>query len=218
MKIFCISLFPEYFESPFTASIIKRAQTKQLVSLHTIALREFATDIHKTTDDRPFGGGPGMVMKVEPIDRALTSIRQQLEPHETVQVVLTAAKGVAYTQSTARELATYDAVIIICGHYEGVDERVKEHLVDREVRVGDFVMTGGEPAAAAIVDSIVRLIPGVLGNEESTIGESHDEPGVMAYPQYTRPQTYNGWEVPTALLSGNHEEIETWRKQKRVTE
>ncbi len=216
MKIYVLTLFPEYFESPFATSILKRAQNKGAAQLHVIALRDFATDVHKTTDDRPFGGGPGMVMKVEPIDRALQHVKLQIKTDEKLLVLLTSAKGNPYTQAMARDLVTYDAVIIICGHYEGVDERVALSLVDREVRVGDFVMTGGEPAAAAIVDSLVRLLPGVLGNEYSTVGESHDEPGMLGYPQYTRPQEFKGMTVPEVLLSGDHSSIEKWREAQRT--
>ena len=211
MKITILTLFPDYFQSILQSSILKRAADKQLVEYSVINIRDFATDKYKSTDDRPFGGGAGMVMMVEPIDRALRS----LPANEERRVLLTSAKGVQFTQEKARKLALLNDVVIICGHYEGVDERVAEHLTDEEIRIGDYVLTGGEPAAAVLIDSIVRLVPGVLGNEESTVGESHDQPGLFGYPQYTRPAVYKNWQVPDILLSGNHAQIEQWREGKR---
>ena len=214
MQIVILTLFPEYFTSVLSESILKRAQAKELVRIKVINIRDFATDKHQVTDDRPFGGGPGMVMKVEPIDLAL----QSLEPVEHQRVVLTSAKGALYTQQTATQYAQLDRLVIICGHYEGVDERVVEHLIDEEIRIGDYVLTGGEPAAAVMVDSVARLVPGVLGNEASNQGESHSEPGVLGYPQYTRPEEYRGWKVPEVLLGGDHKKITEWREQQRKRE
>lgn len=196
--------------------MLKRAQTAGAVEYSVVNIRDYATDKHHVTDDRPFGGGPGMVMMVEPIDRALAQWRTRFPSDKCkTHVVLTSAKGRMFTQEVAREYAKLDALAIICGHYEGVDERVAEHLVDEEVRVGDYVLTGGEPAALVMADAVTRLLPGVLGNETSNQGESHDVPGQLGFPQYTRPAEYKGWQVPEILLGGNHSEIEKWRVGKK---
>lgn len=208
MTIHLLTIFPEFFSSPLGESILKRAQASGAVEFNVVNIREFATDKHKTTDDRPYGGGPGMVMKVEPIARALGSLQKKGKSH----TVLTSAKGNLFTQQKAREYAELDDLIIICGHYEGVDERVAEHLVDEELRIGDYVLTGGEPAAVVIADAVTRLLPGVLGNEESNQDESHSVPGQMGHPTYTRPEEFNGWKVPEVLLKGHHKDIEDWRK------
>lgn len=213
MQFQVLTLFPDFFESPLSSSILKRAQAKDLTKVNVVDIRQFATDKHQTTDDRPFGGGPGMVMKVEPIDLALQAHPPQ--PGAKNLTILTSAKGLLFTQETARRYATYDSLTIICGHYEGVDERVAEHLIDEEVRIGDYVLTGGEPAALVIMDAVSRLVPGVLGNEASNQGESHDQPGQLGYPQYTRPEVYRGWSVPATLLGGHHAEIEKWRQDQR---
>lgn len=214
MQITIVTLFPDFFTSPLQSSILKRAQVQAEVQFKVINIRDFATDKHQVTDDRPFGGGPGMVMKIEPIDRALSSLT--LAPAK--RVVLTSAQGLPFTQQKAREYAQLEDLVIICGHYEGVDERVAEHLVDEEVRIGDYVLTGGEPAALVIADAVTRLVPGSLGNELSNQGESHDLPGQLGYPQYTRPEVYKEWAVPEILLSGNHTQIESWRQAHRKTD
>lgn len=217
MHIILLSLFPEYFDSVVQTSILKRALAQQLIKIDAVNIRDFATDKHRVTDDRPYGGGPGMVLKVEPVDRALAYCRAELvAPSETPLVVLTSAKGEPFSQRLAQDWSKQACVIIICGHYEGVDERIAEHLVDVEVRIGDFVMTGGEPAAAVMLDAVSRLVPGVLGNEASLVGESHSEPGLLGFPQYTRPEVYRNWSVPAELLSGNHAAIEAWRKKQRT--
>lgn len=222
MKITILTLFPDFFVSPLTSSMLKRAQISEVVDFSIINIRNFATDKHQTTDDRPFGGGAGMVLKVEPIFRALDSLNLlekegdragRRKRDDGKLVVLTSAKGQVFTQQSAHDYATkYSEVIIICGHYEGVDERVADHLIDAEVRIGDYVLTGGEPAALVLTDAITRLVPGVLGNESSLEGESHTILGVLAHPQYTRPEQFNNWEVPEVLLSGNHAAIEEWRR------
>lgn len=216
MKITILTLFPSFFDSPFSESILKRAQEQSLVDFEVVQIRDFATDKHQVTDDRPYGGGPGMVMKVEPIAAALAAHSPATANHKTI---LTSAKGRLFTQQVAREYAALDSLTIICGHYEGVDERVAEHLIDEEVRIGDYVLTGGEPATLVLADAVTRLIPGVLGNELSNQNESHAEPGLLGFPQYTRPEIFNGWPVPKVLLQGNHADIERWReKQRQKTE
>jgi tRNA (guanine37-N1)-methyltransferase len=214
MKIILLTLFPEYFVTPFATSMLKRAQAAGVVTFEVVNIREFASDKHRVTDDRPFGGGAGMVMLVEPIDRALQAV-QPLWPHPAHKRVLMSAKGSPFVQATARAFSQLEELVIICGHYEGVDERVAEHLIDVEIRWGDAVLTGGEPAAAAIVDSVTRLLPGVLGNSLSLEKESHDEPGFLAAPQYSRPREYNGWSVPPVLLEGNHKEIQLWKAEQQ---
>jgi tRNA (guanine37-N1)-methyltransferase len=207
MIINILTLFPEYFSSSLSTSILKRAQEAQLVTYNKIDIRQFATDSYRTADDHPYGGGAGMVLKVEPIDLALQSLGENKG-----RVILTSAKGALFTQANAVRLAQCEAITIIAGHYEGVDERVAQHLADEELRIGDYVLTGGEPAAVVITDAIVRLLPGVLGNVESLLDESHGQPGYLSYPQYSRPEEYKGWKVPEVLLSGDHAAIEQWRK------
>ncbi len=205
MTINLLTIFPEYFETPLMSSIIGKALTSGLVEINVINIRDFAQDKHRVTDDRPYGGGAGMVMKVEPIDLALRSLT------EPGRILLTAAKGAMFNQAKALELAKLSSITIICGHYEGVDERVAQHLIDEEVRVGDYVLTGGEPAALVVLDAVIRLLPGVLGNEASLSGESHEEPGKLAAPVYTRPEEYRGWRVPEVLLGGHHQQIKSWQ-------
>lgn len=206
MTFTILTLFPDFFASPLQSSILKRATEQAGVTFEVVDIRDYTTDKHRTTDDRPFGGGPGMVLKVEPIDRALAALP------EKNHIILTSAKGPLFTQEVAKRLAKLDHITIICGHYEGVDERVAEHFVDEELRIGDYVLTGGEPAALVMVDAVTRLLPDVLGNEDSTVAESHAEPGLLGYPQYTRPEIYKDWPVPKVLLSGDHRAITDWRK------
>lgn len=214
MTINILTLFPNYFDSVLSESIVKRARQNELVEVNIIDLRNYALDKHKTTDDRPFGGGPGMVMKIEPIFLALEQLGLEKEQHRR-QIILTSAKGRSFDQNWAKKLANLEEITIICGHYEGVDERVAENLVDTELRIGDYVLSGGEPAANVMLDAVIRLIPGALGNEESNQNESHGQEGDLAYPQYTRPETFNKWPVPEILLSGDHQKIASWRKQQR---
>lgn len=209
------TLFPEFFATPLQSSILKRAQEAGKITYSIVNIRDNATDKHHITDDRPFGGGPGMVMMVEPIDKALQAWRAQLPADATTKVILTSAQGKPFTQGVAQTYSTIDELAIICGHYEGVDERVAQYLVDEEVRIGDFVLTGGEPAALVMIDAVTRLIPGVLGNEASNQNESHAQDGQLGFPQYTRPAEYNGWKVPDVLLGGNHALIEQWREEQR---
>lgn len=215
MTIDIFTLFPEYFESQLSVSIVGRARSNQHVQIAVHDLRPFGLGKHQVTDDRPFGGGPGMVMLVEPIHLALQSLGYKKgTPGEAI--ILTSAQGSVFTQNTAKSWAQLQRIALICGHYEGVDERVAKHLVDAEIRIGDYVLTGGEPAAAVILDAVTRLQPGVLGNEESLQGESHDTPGQTGVPVYSRPAEYNGWKVPEVLTSGNHTKIAQWRSEQRA--
>jgi len=212
LKINILTLFPEYFMTPLKSSIIGKAIENKKVVINLINIRDYALDKHHITDEPPYGGGAGMVMKIEPIDRALAFLDLKKETPNK-KILLTSAKGKVFRQSQARELASLEEVTIICGHYEGVDERVADNLIDEEVRVGDYVLTGGEPAALILIDAISRLIPGVLGNAESLVNESHCEPGQLAGPQYTRPEIYQDDQVPSILLSGNHAKIAKWRTE-----
>lgn len=212
MKINILTIFPDFFKTPLQTSIIKRALAKKLLEINILNLRDFASDKHQTTDLRPYGGGPGMVMMVEPIDKALQSLGLS-KGQEGKKIVLTSAKGQLFTQELAKKQAKLKELTIICGHYEGVDERVALHLIDEEIRIGDYVLTGGEVASLVMTDAVTRLIPEVLGNELSNQDESHSQPGKFAHPQYTKPASYKGWEVPEVLLSGDHAKIEAWRKK-----
>lgn len=204
------------FTGPLSESIMKRAVTQEKVSFNIVNIRDYTEDKHKTADQPPYGGGPGMVMMVEPIDKALASLGLR-KNQDKKRIILLSAKGKLYTQKIAHEYTTLDEVTFICGHYEGVDERVALNLIDEEIRVGDYVLTGGELPAMVIADSIVRLLPGVLGDDASSVDESHSTPGYLEYPQYTRPSDYQGWVVPEILLNGNHAEIEKWRKEQATT-
>lgn len=208
MKIDILTLFPDMFRGPFDASIIKRAESKDLIDIEIHDLRKWGDTERRNVDDRPYGGGVGMVLRVDVIDKAIKEIKKQ-----KAKTILLDATGTRYTQQKAAELSKIEHLILIAGHYEGVDHRVHEHLVDEVISIGDYVLTGGEIPAMVLVDSIIRLIPGVLGKDESSLDESHKEPGYLEYPQYTRPEDYNGWKVPKVLLSGNHKEIEKWRGQ-----
>jgi tRNA (guanine37-N1)-methyltransferase len=207
-----LSIFPEMFASPLNCSIVKRAREKGLMEIHVHNIRDYAEDKHKMTDDAPYGGGGGMVMKVEPIDRALASI---LPEREGVLTILLTPQGETFSQKMAEEMSLRSRIILICGHYEGVDERVRDHLVDKEVSMGDYILTGGELSAMVMIDAISRLVPGVLGNYESASADSFSM-GLLEYPHYTRPSNYRGWSVPEVLLSGNHREILAWRRKESL--
>ncbi|MDI6775841.1 MAG: tRNA (guanosine(37)-N1)-methyltransferase TrmD [Syntrophales bacterium] len=202
-----LTIFPEMFASPFNCSLLKRAREKGLIDIRLHNIRSYAGDKHRMTDDAPYGGGGGMVMKVEPIDRALACI---VPKREQSLVILLAPQGETFNQRVAEELSGYSQIVLICGHYEGVDERVVAYLVDREISIGDYVLTGGELSAMVVIDATSRLIPDVLGNRESASFDSFST-GLLEYPHYTRPSEYRGWKVPEVLLSGNHREIQTWR-------
>lgn len=204
-----LSIFPEMFASPLSFSLLKKAQEKGLLNICLHDIRNWAEDNkHKMTDDAPYGGGCGMVMKIEPVEKALAAIKSQ---RVESLVILMTPQGETFNQKIAAELAEKKQIIIICGRYEGVDERIREHLTDREISIGDYILTGGELSALVLIDAVSRLIPGVLGNDESTVSESFSH-GLLEYPQYTRPAEYNGWRVPQVLVSGNHAEIERWRR------
>lgn len=228
MRVDILTLFPDMFQGPFDESIIKRAQDRGLAEIHIHHLRNWAKGKHQIVDDRPFGGGVGMLLKIEPIYQALKVLKTKNRVKRT-KVILMDAGGTKFTQAKARKLAKIDHLIIIAGHYEGVDHRVREHLIDEEISIGDYVLTGGELPAMVVIDSVVRLIKGVLEKPEAIQHESFsqleigklltDSKGVgklettVEYPQYTRPADFKGWKVPEVLLSGDHKNIEQWRAE-----
>lgn len=210
MKIDVLTIFPEMFSGPIEASLIGKAQEKGLVEINIHNLRKWTKDKHKTTDDRPFGGGPGMVMRLEPISRALKDLCT-----EKSRVILLSPQGQAFNQQKAQELSNLNHLIFICGHYEGFDERIREHLIDEEISIGDYVLTGGELPAMIVIDTVVRLLPGVVGKKESLEQESFSK-NLLDHPQYTRPENFQGWQVPKVLLSGDHQKIKQWRKKQAI--
>jgi tRNA (guanine37-N1)-methyltransferase len=247
MRFDLITIFPEFFGGPLDHGIVRRAREARLVEARVHDLREFTHDRHRTVDDRPFGGGEGMVMKPEPLFEAVetligergAALAETTRPDTTI--VLLSASGQLFRQETARRLAKLERVVLICGRYEGVDERVAEHLATDEISIGDFVLSGGELPAAMIVEAVTRLIPGALGNEDSTMNESFSAAsavaqgiqqaaslqttnlsspgngrGILDYPHYTRPHSFRGWDVPEVLMSGNHEDIRRWRREKAL--
>jgi tRNA (guanine37-N1)-methyltransferase len=214
MRIDILSLFPKMFDGPFDESIVKRAVDRGLVSLFIHNFREFAHDKHNTVDDYSFGGGEGMVLKPEPLFEAVESIKGTMGDSAGPVILLT-PQGRLFCHQIAQELSKAQNLVLICGHYEGVDERVREHLVTDEISIGEYVLTGGELAAMVVVDSVVRLLPGALGSEQAASEDSYAK-GFLEYPQYTRPRVYRGWEVPEVLLSGNHKEIARWRWEQAI--
>ncbi len=207
MKIDVLTLFPAMFAGPLDESIVKRAREAGLLDLKIHSLRDWTHDRHKTVDDRPFGGGPGMLLKVEPLFEAIESLQR-----EKTKVILLSPSGRTFDQSIARELAQSEELLLVCGSYEGFDERVREALADDELSIGDYVLTNGALPAMVVIDAVARLLPGVLGDDESSHDESFSH-GLLEYPQYTRPAEFRGMKVPEVLLSGNHAEIEKWRRQ-----
>lgn len=210
MKIDILTLFPNMFKGPFDESIISRGVTKGLVEINIHDLRSWGVDERKTVDDKPYGGGVGMLIRVDVIDNALNDLKAKANGN--TKVILLDARGERLVQKKVRELSKVDHLILIAGHYEGVDYRVHEHLVDEVISIGDFVVTGGEIPAMMLTDAVTRLIPGVISKEEATAIESFSEEGKVEFPQYTRPDNYKGWDVPEVLLSGNHKEIDKWRE------
>lgn len=246
MRFDIITIFPEFFRGPLDYGIIRRAREAKLIDIAVHDLRDFAHDRHRTVDDRPFGGGEGMVLKPEPIFEAVESLvgvaddAQHAISREKAAIVLLSAAGEPFRQETARQFSKLERIVLICGRYEGVDERVAGHLATDEISIGDFVLSGGELAGAMVLDAVTRLIPGALGNEDSTENESFSpvalddlvdlsrareqirdsstvrDGGILDYPHYTRPQNFRSWGVPEVLVSGNHEEVRRWRKQMAV--
>ena len=217
MRFHLLTIFPAFFTSPFEHGVVARARVAGLIEIETHDLRDWTFDRHRTVDDRPFGGDEGMVMKVEPIALALEELERG-RPEARRRKALLSAQGKMFDQADARRLSEYDEVVLVCGRYEGVDERVAERLMDEELSVGSFVLSGGEWAAGMIVDSVARLLPGVLGNEASSRRESFSAEdagrvGILDYPHYTRPAELRGWAVPEVLLSGDHEKIRRWRRR-----
>ncbi|OXM15966.1 tRNA (guanosine(37)-N1)-methyltransferase TrmD [Paenibacillus herberti] len=225
MRIDVLTLFPEMFDGVFGASILGKARDKGIVSLNAVNFREYANNKHNTVDDYPYGGGGGMVLKAEPVFSAVEDLLRadgQLDeqPDRTAaakapRIILMCPQGQPFTQRKAEELAAEDRLIFICGHYEGYDERIREHLVTDELSIGDYVLTGGELPAMVMIDSVVRLLPGVLGNESSAVTDSYST-GLLEYPHYTRPASFRGMEVPEVLLSGHHSRIDQWRREQSM--
>ena len=241
MRFDIVTIFPEFFAGPLDFGIVRRTRESNLIEVAVRDLREFAHDRHRTVDDRPFGGGEGMVLKPEPLFEAVEDILGTAEAPRDSAVVLLSASGKLFHQETARRFSKLDRIVLLCGRYEGVDERVAEHLATDELSIGDFVLSGGELPAAMIVDAVTRLLPGALGNEDSTVNESFSEAsvrlaerqreaksqaaapqipsvprGILDYPHYTRPQSFRGWNVPEILISGKHEEIRRWRLDRAI--
>lgn len=214
MRIDIISLFPDMFTGPLGHSILKRAQDSGIISVHVTNPRDFAYDKHRIVDDTPFGGGAGMVMKPEPIFRAVGSIVNASNAKRR-KIILMCPGGQVFDQDKARELAGYEQLILLCGHYEGIDARIREHVVDEAISIGDYVLTGGELPAMVVTDAVARMIPGVLGANDSAEQDSFYN-GLLEYPHYTRPREFNGWEVPEILLSGDHAKIERWRRKESL--
>lgn len=212
MRIDIITCLPKLIESPFSDSILKRAQQKGLVVVNVVDLRQYSTNKHKTIDDYAYGGGAGMVMMIEPIDRCLTELKAVRTYDE---VIYMSPDGEQFSQGIANELSLKTNLVILCGHYKGVDERVREHLVTREISIGDYVLSGGELAAAVVSDAVIRLLPGVLSDETSALSDSYQD-GLVAPPVYTRPAEYNGWKVPDVLISGHEAKIEQWRHEQAL--
>ena len=212
MRIDIISVVPEILKSPFEASILKRAISDGIVDIHIHNLREFTSDNYKSVDDYQYGGGAGMVMTVEPIDKCISRLKSE---RDYDHVIYMTPDGEKLNQSLANKFSLFNNIIILCGHYKGVDQRVRDHLITHEISIGDFVLSGGELAAAVLCDSIIRLIPGVLGNETSALTDSFQD-NMLAPPIYTRPRSYKGWDVPEVLFSGNFPKIEKWREKEAL--
>jgi len=212
MRIDIITVLPELLESPLNYSIVKRARDKGLVDINIVNLRDFTTDKRRTVDDYQYGGDAGMVMMIEPIDKAITYLKSQRNYDE---VIYTSPDGEVLNQKTANTLSTYQNLIILCGHYKGIDHRVREHLITKEISIGDYVLTGGELAAAVITDCVVRLLPGAMSDNESALSDSFQD-NLLAPPIYTRPADYKGWKVPEILLSGNEAAIDKWQMEQSI--
>lgn len=212
MRIDILTVLPELLQSPLNHSILKRAEDKNIVSVHIHNIRDYSTDKHKQVDDYAFGGGAGMVLGIEPIDRLIAKLKSEREYDEIIYLT---PDGEKYSQKIANQLSTLNHIILLCGHYKGIDQRIRDHLITREISIGDYVLTGGELAAILITDSVVRLIPGVISDETSALTDSFQD-NLLAPPVYTRPADYKGWKVPDILISGNTKEIEKWRLEQSI--
>lgn len=212
MRIDILTVLPEMLQSPLSCSILKRAQDKGLVEIHVHNLRDYTTNRHRKVDDYPFGGEAGMVMQIEPIDRAISALKAERDYDD---VIFTSPDGETFDQPMANSLSMAGNLMILCGHYKGIDHRIREHLITREISVGDYVLTGGEIPAIIITDAIVRLIPGAIGDEQSALTDSFQD-GLLAPPVYSRPAVYKGWEVPPILLSGHQAKIDQWRHEQAI--
>ncbi len=212
MRIDIISVLPEMLESPLNCSILKRAQDRGLAQIRVHNLRDYTTNKHRKVDDYPFGGDAGMVIQIEPVDRCIAALKAERDYDE---VIFTAPDGEIFSQPMANSLSLLNNIIILCGHYKGIDYRIREHLITKEISIGDYVLTGGELPAAVIADAVVRLIPGVLGDEQSALSDSFQD-GLLEPPVYTRPAVYNGWEVPPVLLSGHQANIDRWKQEQAI--
>jgi len=219
VQIYILTLFPQMFQSPLSAGIFKRAADRKLAEINIRNTRDYTHDKHHTADDYPYGGGAGMVLKPEPIFEAVEAAKSEIPQKQGVDgvpIILLTPQGRLFSQQIALELSQYSHLILICGHYEGVDERVREHLVTDEISIGDYVLSGGELAAMVVAEAVLRLIPGVLGSEASAADDSHAT-GLLEYPQYTRPPVYRSWAVPEVLLSGNHAQVAKWHREQAIT-
>jgi len=212
MRIDILTIFPEMFTGPFGHSIVKRAVDKGLVSIHLHNIRDYATNKHRRVDDYPFGGGAGMVMMIQPVVDCIDALKKERKYDE---IIFMTPDGELFEQPIANQLSTLENIIILCGHYKGIDERLREHIITREISIGDYVLSGGELAAAVVTDSLIRLIPGVLGDETSALSDSFQD-GLLSPPVYTRPADYNGWKVPDVLLSGHDLKISEWRHEQSL--
>ncbi|MBB3125843.1 tRNA (guanine37-N1)-methyltransferase [Paenibacillus rhizosphaerae] len=215
MRVDVLTLFPEMLDGVFRTSILGKAQEKGIISLHTVNFRDYSGNKHGTVDDTPYGGGGGMVLKPEPIFAAVEDLLGKAGHQAKPRVILMCPQGETFSQKKAEELAKEEHLIFICGHYEGYDERIREHLITDELSIGDYVLTGGELPAAVVIDAVSRLLPGVLGNETSAVTDSFST-GLLEYPHYTRPVEFRGWKVPDMLLSGHHANIEAWRREQAL--
>ena len=215
MDFHVLTIFPEMFESPFSSGLISKAAVKGLLKVNCHDIRKYSTDSHKSVDDYPFGGGPGMVLKPEPIFSAVEDLQSSNEIGNNSRIIVMSPQGRMFDKNIARELTRYDELVLICGRYEGIDDRVIQNLADEELSIGNYILNGGELAAMVVIDSVSRLLPGVVGSEQSILEDSLAD-DLLKYPQYTRPRSFRGFEVPEVLLSGNHKIIEKWRKDKSI--
>ena len=215
MDFHVLTIFPEMFESPFSSGLISKASVKGLLKINCHDIRKYSTDRHKSVDDYPFGGGPGMVLKPEPIFSAVEDLQSSNEIGNNSRIIVMSPQGRMFDKNIARELTCYDELVLICGRYEGIDDRVIQNLADEELSIGNYILNGGELAAMVVIDSVSRLLPGVVGSEQSILEDSLAD-DLLKYPQYTRPRSFRGFEVPEVLLSGNHKIIEKWRKDKSI--